>query len=154
DGTASRQRTRLFTAIGLTGSDDRAALGREAGFDYLVGPVSKNLVPDRDDAQFEARLAELKALPLPLRACNVVLRAPLRVTGPEADHGAIAAYADKVFRRARRAGVERIVFGSADARGVPNGFPHERAREQLVALLKRLGPLAADAGVLLVPENL
>jgi sugar phosphate isomerase/epimerase len=140
--------------IGLTGRDDRAALGKEAGFDYLVGSVGASLVPERGDAEFESRRKQLAALPLPVRACNVFLREPLRATGPDADHEAIAGYAQKVFRRAREAGVERIVFGSADARRVPKGFPPDRARAQFVALLKRLGPLAAAEGILVVPENL
>lgn len=144
----------LFRGIGLAAGDDRAALAREVGFDFLTGGVRPTLLPDVGDEEFAPRLAQLRALPLPVRCCNVFLPGSLRVTGPAADHAAILAYAEKVFARARTAGVERIVFGSAAARNVPPGFSHAEARAQFVALLQRLGPLAQQAGIVVMPENL
>jgi len=47
-----------------------------------------------------------------------------------------------------------IVFGSAGARMVPDGFPIAKGFEQYVDMLKQFGPLAEEAGVTLVVEPL
>lgn len=144
----------LFPRIGLTAGERRAALAREVGFDHLVTGVPAHLIPDQDDAAFAARLARLRDTALPIRACNSFLPGRLHVVGPNADHAAIVRYCEALFARARRAGVDRIVFGSAAARALPQGFAVEQARDQMVALLRRLAPLAQDAGLRLLPENL
>ena len=145
---------RLFETMLLTGGEDRAAVAKQAGFAGMVTSVGTHLLPDRDEEEFAARLEKIASAPLPVRACNVFLSGSLRATGPRADHDAIERHAAKVFHRAGRAGVDRIVFGSASARALPEGFAQERAKDQFVALLRRLGPLAAAEGVRVVPENL
>ncbi len=150
-GAADRQ---LFRGIGLAGADSRAALAKEVGFDFLTPGVRPTLVPEQGEAEFASRLAHLRALPLPIKACNVFLPSTLRVTGPAADQDAVIAYAAKVFARAARAGVDRIVFGSAAARSLPVGFGVAEARAQFVAVLRRMAPLAQAAGVVVMPENL
>ena len=47
-----------------------------------------------------------------------------------------------------------IVFGSAGARMVPEGFSQAKAFEQYVDLLRQFGPLAEEQGVTLVVEPL
>lgn len=143
-----------FAPILLAAGDASAAMAAEAGFDGLVASVGSHLVPQADDAAFAQRLVAIRALPLPVVGCNSFLPGHLRVTGPDADHHAIERYAAVVFARAQRAGVARIVFGSADARKVPDGYPTERASEQFCALLQRLAPLAADHGITILPETL
>jgi sugar phosphate isomerase/epimerase len=129
-------------------------MAAEVGFDGLVASVGSHLVPQADDATFAERLNAIRALPLPVVGCNSFLPGNLRVTGPDADHTAIERYAAVVFARAERAGVSRIVFGSADARRVPDGYSMDRASEQFASLLRRLAPRAADHGITLLPETL
>ena len=47
-----------------------------------------------------------------------------------------------------------VVFGSGGARKLPEGWPKERADEQFVALLSRIGPLAERHGVTIAVEPL
>lgn len=61
-------------------------------------------------------------------------------------------YARAALERAGRLGVEVVVFGSAPAKNVPQGFPYAEAWKQLVALLRRLGPIAAEHGITIAIE--
>lgn len=144
----------LFFPVALTGGDKQHAMAKEAGFNCMVDTVDSCLCPAESDAVFAARLAQLRALPLPIGACNAFIPGSMRITGPKADHDAAVARARIVFDRARQAGVGRIIFGSGGARRVPEGFSHQEARAQFVALLRRLAPLAEAQGVLLIPETL
>lgn len=144
----------LFPIVSLGGADKSAQLAKEAGFDCMLAPVSFHLIPDQPEAEFVKRMEVIKALPLPVRGCNSFLPKTMRVTGPEADHETIEKHAKTVFQRAKRVGVERIVFGSGDARKVPEGFPLKEARAQFATLLRRLAPLAAAENVGIVVETL
>lgn len=76
------------------------------------------------------------------------------VVGPSTDHEKILKWAETTFRRAERAGIRYIVFGSGKSRKVPDGFSRETAEEQFVRLCKRLGPVAARYRVTVVIEPL
>lgn len=146
---------RLFSAMGVTASLDRAAELKAAGADYLVESVSRFLMPEKPDAEFAPMLERAKASPVPLVGCNGFLRDPkLRCTGPDADHPRVLDFAAVAFRRLKQAGGEFIVFGSGGSRRIPEGFPKEKADEQFVALLKQMGPLAAREGVSVYVEQL
>ncbi|BET68058.1 hypothetical protein ASA1KI_29760 [Opitutales bacterium ASA1] len=148
-------RPALFTVMGVAGEVTRAADLQTAGAGYLVESVSRFLVPDQPEAAFEERLALAAAAPIPVRACNIFLGPRhLRCVGPDADHGQVLAWADTTFRRARRAGVEFIVFGSGRSRQVPEGWAVERADEQFIALLRAMGPVAAAHGMIVAVESL
>lgn len=149
------QPKRLFSGIGITARLERAAELNAAGADYLVESVERLLMPDRPETEFEARLRVAAASPLPVRGCNSFLRHPrLRCTGPDADHEAVLAFAETAFRRLARAGGTFVGFGSNTARQVPDAWPRERADEQFVSLLRRMGPLAASHGVVVAVEQL
>jgi len=146
---------RLFSGIGITARLERAAELKAAGADYLVETVERLVMPDRPEADFEDRLRLVTASPLPVRGCNSFLRHPrLRCTGPDADHEAVLAFAETAFRRLARAGGTFIGFGSNTSRQVPDGWPRERADEQFVSLLRRMGPLAAKHGIVVAVEQL
>ena len=144
----------LFFPVALSAGDGRHAMAKAAGFDCMVTSVDDCLCPNKSDAEFAKRLAQLRALPLPIRAANVFIPASLRITGPETHHEAILARAKIVFARAKQAGIGRIVFGSGKARQLPEGFPVKDATAQFTALLRQMGPLAQAQGVLVVPETL
>ena len=141
-------------AVGVTRGIKKALVLKEAGFDYLEGGVGAILVPDKNDAEFEPLLAQIRALPLPVPVCNVFLPAALKIVGPDADHAAAAVYAQTALRRAGIAGIETIVFGSGGARRIPEGYDPARAREEFIAFAKRIAPGARKAGVRLALEPL
>lgn len=146
---------KLFSAMGIAAPLEKAAALKEAGAEFLTESVGTFLVPDQPDQVFEKNLRLLAASPLPILACNGFIRpAELHCVGPDANHDLILKWADTIFRRMKMAGGKFIVFGSGSARRVPDGFSKDQAREQFVALLKRLGPLAEDQGITVAVEQL
>jgi sugar phosphate isomerase/epimerase len=122
--------------------------------DFIEGHVVNFLLPESPDSDFLPHAEALKRSGIPMPAANVLLPATLKCVGPHVDHARLDRYARTVFRRAREIGMTVIVFGSAGARMIPEGFPATKAFEQYVDLLRQFGPLAASNGVTLVVEPL
>jgi len=127
---------------------------RFAGFVYVEESVRRFLAPQKPEATFLENLETLKQSALPVYSCNGFLPGSLRSTGPDADHQGVLEYAEIAFSRAARAGIEIIVFGSSGSRKIPEGFDPAVAREQFVALLRQMGPIAAEHGVTVAIEPL
>ena len=146
---------KLFSAMGIAASLDKAVAVKAEGAEFLTESVGNFLVPDQSDAEFAKNLAKLAASPLPILACNGFIRpANLHCVGPEANHDAILTWAEPAFRRLKQAGGKFIVFGSGSARKIPDGWPKEKAEAQFVALLKLLGPLAQAQDITVTVEQL
>lgn len=124
------------------------------GYQYIEESVGRFLAPDQSEEVFEEILEKATQSPIPVKACNLFLPARLKSVGPEAVHDEILAYAEIVFRRAQRAGVEHIVFGSSGSRSIPDGYPREKALEQFIQLCADLAPIAARYEVVVVLEPL
>lgn len=146
---------RLFSAMGISAPLADAASRKADGAEFLTASVGGFLVPDQPAAVFGKNLTQLSASPLPILACNGFIRPKeLHCVGPEANHDAILSWADITFRRMKRVGGKFIIFGSAGARRVPDGWPREKAAAQFIALLKQLGPLAEARGIIVAVEQL
>src|SRR5690606_6622012 len=122
--------------------------------DFIEGHVVNFMTPEAPDAEFAPRAAALRDSGFPMPAANVLLPATLKCSGPDVDYPRLMRYGETVFRRAMEVALTIIVFGSAGARMVPEGFPIAKAFEQYVELLRRYGPLAEANGVTLVVEPL
>jgi sugar phosphate isomerase/epimerase len=146
---------KLFSAMGLSAKLEKAAMVKAAGADFLTLGVSDALMPDKPETEFAKSLERIKAAPLPVLACNSFIRpAHLRCVGPEANHDQILDWAETTFRRMKQTGGKFIVFGSGGARKIPEGWTKEKADEQFVALLQRMGPLAENHGITVTVEQL
>lgn len=146
---------KLFSAVGIAAPLDKAAALKAAGAQFLTESVGNFLAPDQPEAEFEKNLAKLASSPLPILACNGFIRpANLHCVGPAANHDLILQWSETTFRRMKKAGGKIIVFGSADARKIPDGWSKEKADEQFVSLLKRMGPLAQAHGIIVTIEQL
>lgn len=120
--------------------------------DYVELPFGA--VAAMDEPDFQALLAEAQRLHACIPAMNLFLPGTFRLTGPEADLQAPLGLVETGMRRAQQLGTRRVIFGSAGARGVPEGFCHEEAKRQLAAFLRLAGPIAQRYGVLLCIEPL
>jgi sugar phosphate isomerase/epimerase len=89
-----------------------------------------------------------------VEATNNFIPKDIPTTGPAVDQAAVDKFVSVACRRAGKAGVRIIVFGSGGSRRVPDGFDSGKAFEQLVGNLKRWGPMAQAAGVMIVVEPL
>jgi sugar phosphate isomerase/epimerase len=145
---------RTSLSIGCcAGAADLAALEAVPGLDFIELPVARALMGG-SAAEFDELAGRLERSPLGSRAVNVFLPAALKVVGPDARPDELADYAATALDRARRLGVEVLVFGSGASRMVPDGFPRDRALDQFEAAVRLVGEQASASGVTLALEPL
>lgn len=141
--------------MGIAAPLEKALALKAEGAQFLTVSVGDFLVPDQPEEAFEKNLAKLADSPLPILACNGFIRpANLHAVGPEANHDLILEWSDTSFRRLKKANGKFIVFGSAGARKIPEGWTKEKADEQFISLLKQMGPLAEKHGITVTIEQL
>lgn len=133
---------------------DAATLAK-MGFDGLTASTQELLSPLKvTDDEFSNLLAEIRALPLPLYACNLFIPRELKVVGTRVDEAAILNYVEVVFQRAAMAGVKVITWGSGGSRQVPDGFSRVTATAQFIYMAGRVADVARRYDVLIALENL
>jgi D-psicose/D-tagatose/L-ribulose 3-epimerase len=125
---------------------------KAAGFDYVELAASE--IAALSDAEFEQAAARIRQVGLPVPAMNLFLPATLKVTGPDIDRDQQMAYVTKTFARLKQIGTTLVVFGSGGARLVPEGFPKDRAFQQLVEFGRRIAPEARARGITIAVEPL
>ena len=133
--------------IGICTSLTNAVTLQAAGVDFVEENVQSFLQPEHPDFSIQPAA-------LPVRVANCFLPAALKCVGPAVDLPRLVRYADNAFQRAHQAGIEIIVFGSGGARQLPDAFTKSKAEEQFVTMLREIGPLASQHGVMLVIEPL
>jgi sugar phosphate isomerase/epimerase len=122
--------------------------------DFIEEHIQNFLKPAEPDAAVAETLGRARKSPVPVVAANCFLPGSLKCTGPDVNLDALLRYAAVTFPRAKAAGMEVLVFGSGGARRYPEGFDQQRAFGQFVELLRKLGPIAQEAGVIIVVEPL
>lgn len=134
---------------------DEAEIVQEKRCDYVELPVITSLQPLIDEGEFGTIKAEVGSVDILPEAFNIFLREDLRVVGPRVDRGALQEYVESVFRRAKELGGQIVgVGGKGVARSVPQGFPLEVARDQLLEFVWLLAERAADHGLTVAIEPL
>jgi sugar phosphate isomerase/epimerase len=140
----------IGSQVKLTGQDLEQA--KAAGFEHAeVGLRDLVALPD---AEFEAVLARVKKVGLPVRAAIGFLPADMMVVGPKVNKDAQQEYLARAFGRAERLGLATVVFGSASSRRYPPGFSADEAKKQLVDFGRRSGAEAAKHHVVIGIEPL
>ncbi len=141
--------------IGLCGSWKDSALAKQSGCSYIEEGVAKILMPTKSEQEFREQLKMFSdSQPLKIEVFNLFLPGEMKVVGDLADHEVIINYASVAFQRMERVGAKMVVFGSGGARRIPEGFEKSKAKEQFVALCKRLAPLAAQHNITMAVEQL
>ncbi|MBR6785725.1 MAG: sugar phosphate isomerase/epimerase [Clostridia bacterium] len=100
------------------------------GYDYAESHCQE--IAKADDEKIEAIIAT----GLPVVAANCFIG--LRVVGEEKDEVAIKEYLETLFSKAKRLGLEYLVFGSSAARRIPEGMSLEQGRAEIIDFLKNL----------------
>ncbi len=126
----------------------------ERPFTFIEAHVVNYLRPEASDADFEPHRVASLGCPLPTPAANVLFPPDLKVTGPVVDFARMQRYAEKAFARAAAIRMHTIVFGSAGARMMPDGWSAARGFQQYVDAVRLIAPLAARHGVTIVVEAL
>jgi len=126
---------------------------KSAGWDYVEESVQGFFQGLLSDDQWKG--AELaKNAPLPVLACNLLVPGQLKITGPDANLEKLRDYMTRVTQRAGKVGAKILVFGSAGARQIPEGFDRNKAKQQIIAFAKMSAELAGGQGVTIVVEPL
>lgn len=139
--------------FGCCTSIDNAETVYRAGFDYLEAGVT-SLIPDQDEAAFAPVLEQYRASPIPIAAFNLFLPGDLKIVGPEIDQRRLERYVSRALARIQAVGARIAVIGSGRSRSVPEGFPREQARTQIVNFLRLVADAAEQTDVTIAIEPL
>lgn len=122
------------------------------GYEYMETGLAK--LAAMTEAEYDACVKLVDAAGIRVEACNGMLPAEVRVTGPDVNAQRIHEYLEHAFARARRLGVEVVVFGSAGARNMPEGFDIDVAWRQIGNFLRIAQGHAQDFGITIAIEPL
>lgn len=136
--------------LGCCVSDPGLVTAIRGSADYCELPVASLLMA----ADLEAVRERLDEAGCPALAANVFLPGALKVVGPEVDGARVDAYLAEAAGRLERLGIDRVVFGSGQARAIPDGFDRARALDQLEAFVRRAAARLAEHGVTVAIEPL
>lgn len=125
------------------------------GYRNIVENLVKYFSPlTVDDTTFENNLGSFSRLKTRIYALNIFMPGDMKLVGPLVNEEAIVNYARAVFARCQRAGVKLIIWGSGGARRVPDGFDPIVAREQFIAIARKVAVAAKEYDITLALENL
>ncbi len=135
------------------GDRQRIKTAAESGFDFVESCFS--VLAESDDEAFNYFREELNRYSIKCESVNCFLPGSLKVDGPDVDYDALTEYIEKGISRGKQIGLEKVVFGSAGARNVPDGWSYEAAYRQIVFFLKNIAaPIAAKYNITIVIEPL
>ena len=140
--------------LGMIASLDRDSLLHASGFEMLGESVGRMLSPSLTEAEFQANLEKINNTKTKVYVCNVFFPSDLKIAGPEVDEKKVLAYADKVFSRAKKAGIPVIVLGSGGARRLPENYDYQKATKDFTQLARKIGKTAKKHGITVALESL
>lgn len=122
------------------------------GYDYLECAIAP--LGTMEAAAFGLIRDVVADSPLRCEAGNLFLPGTCRITGDAADFDGAADHLRRAIPRFAALGGQVAVFGSGGARRVPDGFPMDRAFDQLAEFCRIAGGICADNGVRVAIEPL
>ncbi|HLV79908.1 MAG TPA: sugar phosphate isomerase/epimerase family protein, partial [Chthonomonadaceae bacterium] len=125
----------------------------DTGYDYIELSAAGDLIPDEEEEAWKQKRWAIEKMPLRAEAFNSFVRAG-KIVGPEADAERLWRYVHRALSRAEEVGGAVIVFGSGGARNIPEGFPRETARRQLMDFLRFCADASDRTGVVVAIEPL
>lgn len=137
----------------LSAFDDKIERFPELGADYIE--INLTQLSEHSFSDIEERKKLLSSLGAECYSANCFFPGDIRLTGESVDYPRITGYIEDVFAKAAILGLKTAVFGSGRARAVSDGFPRERAREQLIYLCSDIiAPAAEKYGIVCCIEPL
>jgi sugar phosphate isomerase/epimerase len=152
--SAQKSKQPIYFPLGVCQKVENSQLVSTLGFDYIECGVENLLAPTKPEEVFQANLELIHKNGLKLYACNSFIPATLKSVGPDAVPDKILEFAKTSFQRAKIAGIKIIVFGSGASRKIPDGYDRQKARDQFIDLLKKIGPIAKVYDVTIAIEPL
>ncbi len=139
-----------------------ACIGKDAKMIAVLGDlgyefceVSFSALAEASDSELSAIYDECSARGVKCLSANCFIPGSIKVTGPDVDDEKINAYLEGAFSRISRLGIRNVIFGSAGARNLPEGFSRDEARRQIVHFLRDIVvPYAEKYDVIIGIEEL
>lgn len=123
------------------------------GFDYIE-PSAADIAAMSED-QLRQFSEAVSAAPIRCYAFNgLIRRRDLNVVGSQVPVSALREYLELCLSRCRSLGGSVVVWGSAASRNVPEGFPRQRAWEQIAGFLRLAGDIARRHHIVVAIEPL
>ena len=132
--------------------DENIPVFEEIGYDYIELPLAQTMA--LSEGAFSEIVKKAQDCGIPVESCNNFFPASIRLTGPDADLKKTLDYVRRATERAARLGVKIIVLGSSGAKNIPDGFPKNKAEDQLVELLCSMQAIVAPLGITIALEPL
>ena len=118
----------------------------DAGCDFVeINVVAITQLSDEDFAEFRAFLKEREIV---IETFCSFVPPEIPLVGQKEDRMTTMRYVQKALARCAACGAKVIVFGSGGARNCPDGFPREKAREQLIDFLRMCDDTSGAMGLL------
>jgi sugar phosphate isomerase/epimerase len=140
--------------LGIMASLDKDSLVYASGFKMMGESVGRMLSPDLTEAEFKANVQRIKDAKTKVFVCNVLFPGSLKIAGPEVNEQQVLTYVDKVFERAKKAGVPFIVLGSGGARRLPDNYDYQTATKDFIQLCRKIAQVAKKHDVTVALESL
>ena len=138
------------------GCNVRDAAQAEVVIEHYMDYIEMNLcrLMEMSEEAFAAFAARIEEAPIKIEVFNLLLPldGSIPIVGENASELQQREYFSRAVPRAAKMGAKLMVFGSARARAVPEGYPPEKARAQLVAFLRRLMEYAEHYDITVVIE--
>lgn len=139
--------------FGCCAGVDKIQAIQDAGYDYVELTVG-TVMPESPESEYAPVRDKIKSFKIKPEAWNVLLPGGIKVTGPEVDLYRVERYLRTAFARIADLGGKVVVFGSGGARKVPDDFPVDEARKQILEFLAVLGNVAGENGITIAIEPL
>lgn len=137
--------------LGVCTEETYAAELAEIGFEYIELNLAR--LGKMSEEEFAKVKETIDASPIKAEAFNVMMPPGYALTGDAANIDEALEFLAVAYARAKQLGGQVVVFGSGGARRVPEGFPMDKAFDQLVDFLRRVSAMLPE-GMTIVVEPL
>ncbi|MDW8234129.1 MAG: sugar phosphate isomerase/epimerase family protein [Roseiflexaceae bacterium] len=139
--------------FGICVAPEHIATVAAAGFDFCELPA-RAVMPFDDDDTAAPALRAITAASIRPESFNVLIPGNIPLCGPRADLEVLRSYLRRAFSRMASLGAAIAVLGSGVARRIPDGWPRERALDQIADAVALAGDEAGRYGITLALEHL
>lgn len=139
--------------LGCCAGLEQIETARDAGYDYVEVYV-RNVRAEWPESEFEPVRERILSSEIVPEVWLSLIPSDMRIVGPEVDSYRIERYLRTAFERIDELGGEIVVFGSGAGRRVPDGFPMDEGRDQLVEFLTLAGQVGGACGITIAVEPL
>jgi len=140
--------------LGIIAPLEQDSLAYASGFRMIGESVGRMLSPSLTEDQFQENLQRINRAKCKVVLCNIFFPGSIKIAGPDVKEARVLGYADTVFSRAKKAGINLIVLGSGAARRIPDNYDTAKANRDFVVLCRKLAVVAAKYEIMIALESL